>query len=166
MVDRRLSRSTSFAHSRARRLTSHRAPAWRHCVPSHCFPVLSCCADELADLRVCGCVSTLRWQVSFFTRRRSPRRPSGQSAGWTGLSSAGTLRAQRAIQSHAIWLWKLMRAGCCAGCLSPRPLRLLLIPVSHTSLEGLSQGCGSGMKSDRKPSSWLSTIAPVVRNVI
>ena len=40
------------------------------------------------------------------------------------------------FQSHAIQLCQLMRAGCCAERLSPR-FRLLLIPVSHTSLEGL-----------------------------
>ena len=100
---------------------------WKHCVPSHCFPVLSRCGGKQAFSLVVGREECQR--VGVFVGLACP-----VQQGCTHSAAFSSHVAQ--FQSHAIQLCQLVRAGCCAERLSPR-CRLLLIPVSHTSLEGL-----------------------------
>ena len=106
MIDPQLSRCTSFvAALDASCYTGLRLSLRRllleHSVLSHCFPVLSCCVDELADLLLCAVCLRYggKWAFSIIVAREEGQR----------VGVFARLRAQRRIlvaqfQSNAIWL--------------------------------------------------------------
>ena len=137
MIDPQLSRCTTFvgaldASCYTGLQLSLRRLLLEHSVLSHCFPVWSCCVDELADLMLCAVFYVLVASGIF--------QPSSLAKKANGSECLQGCAQSVAFSSRN---FKVTRSGC--ECLSPR-FCLLLIPVSHVSLEGLPQVCGGGMK--------------------
>ena len=153
MIDPQLSRCTTFvgaldASCYTGLQLSLRRLLLEHSVLSHCFPVLSCCLDELADLMLC--VVCLRyggkWAFSIVVAREEGQR----------VGVFARLRAERRIlvaqfQSNAIWLRMFVSS------------LLLAADSCFTRFLGAT---ATGVrrryeKNARRPCSWLGTSSPV-----
>ena len=108
MIDPRLSRCTSFvgaldASCYTGLLLSLRRLLLEHSVLSHCFPVLSCCVDELADLMLCAVCPRYggKWAFSIVVAREEGQRVC--MAARTASHSRRAISKWRdlAVQTHA-----------------------------------------------------------------
>ena len=99
MIDPRLSRCTSFAGTldascyTGLRLSLRRL-LLEHSVLLHCFPVLSCCVDELADLMLCAVCLRYggKWAFSIVVAREE-----GQRVGVFAKAARTASHSRRAI---------------------------------------------------------------------